>query len=418
MAAPAPAPARVLSARVRAAPAPAAPAEAPAEAPKEADKFLFMKALEGTAVADSGFFITGWLNGSYNATTVSNNNLPLSWTDRANRPMFQQGWVRFGKAIDTTKDEVQFGFQVDVLYGSDYRFTLPRGLFNGQLQNANGDQNFYGFDPIQHYASVYIPSIFEGTEFRVGRLYTPWGVESLEAVSTPLVTRSYAFNNCPPFTHSGVGMYTTFSKEWSGTFMVVNGNDIYFGASGEEWRGVGALKWTQPESGDNTITVAASVGRGAFNQNKPFAATTVALANEPFGRNNFNAFDIVWTSKLSDCLSTAVEAIYGYQTNVPPGAAALAANGTAHWASVAGYVFYDVSDEVRTTLRLEAFDDFQGSRTGFEGLYTAATAGISYKPCSDLIFRTEVRYDYNHDTRPFEGSRGLLGVFADVTLRF
>jgi hypothetical protein len=376
---------------------------------EEAPKYLFMRALEGTKFAEEGFYITGWLAGSYNFSSAAQNNLPLAWTDRANEPMFQQGWVRFGKAIDTKKDEVQFGFLADVLYGSDYRFTLPRGLFNSQERSADGEQNIYGVDPIQHYVSMYIPKFLgEGTEFRAGRL-------------TPLITRSYAFNSAPPFTHCGVGMYTTFSKEWSGTFMVVNGNDIYFGGAGQQWRGVGALKWTSPDEGRDTITVAASVGRGAFDPGHPYASSTFALANEPFGRNNFNAFDLVWTHKIDDTWSTAVEMIYGYQTNVVPAAAPGLGGpgaGTCHWASAAGYVFYNLSEQVTLTTRLEGFDDFQGQRTGFEGLYLSATAGVAYKPVPDVIFRTEARYDHNVETRPFEGDPGIFVLAAELIFRF
>lgn len=398
---------------------------APAPSSGDAEKYAFMRSLEGTKAGQTmeqhGLFITGWVAGSYNFSSAAQSNSPLAWTDRSNEPMLQQAWVRFGKAIDTKKDEFQLGFQADFLYGSDYRFTLPRGLLNGQLQNANGNQNIYGFDPIQHYIAAYVPGLFEGTEFRVGRVYTPWGVESLEAVSTPLITRSYAFNSSPPFTHSGVAAYVNFSKELSGTFMVANGNDIYFGASGQDWRGVGAVKWTSPDDGKTTVTFATSLGRGAFNAGSPYLAPTAALATEPFGRNNFNAFDLVVTRSINEQLSTAVELIYGYQSNVPAAAAPGKAgngSGTAQWASAAGYLFYKLSDEITLTTRLEGFNDFQGQRTGFEGLYLSATTGVSFKPAPGLIFRTEARYDYNIETRPFEGDPGIFVLAAELIFRF
>ncbi len=50
--------------------------------------------------------------------------------------------------------------------------------------------------------------------------------------------------------------------------------------------------------------------------------------------------------------------------------------------------------------RLEFFDDVQGQRTGFAGLYTAGTAGLTYKPRPWLWLRPEVRVDYNGESRP------------------
>jgi hypothetical protein len=49
-------------------------------------------------------------------------------------------------------------------------------------------------------------------------------------------------------------------------------------------------------------------------------------------------------------------------------------------------------------------------------LPTAVTAGLSYKPKSSIIFRPEIRYDYNGESRPFEGRHGLFT--ADLIVRW
>jgi hypothetical protein len=335
----------------------------------------------------------------------------------------QQAWVRIGRSvINTGTTEPTFGFQIDVLNGSDYRFTLPRGLFNSQLVNSvPGSQNLYGVDPIQHYVAMYVPTLFRGVEFRLGRLYTPWGVESLEAVSTPLLSRSYAFNFCPPFTHCGLGAYVTFSPEWSSVLMLVNGNDVYFGDPAEEMRFVGNLRWVQPGGGRNTVTIAASIGRGKFNPAfaTPPNQTTTALATEPFGRNNFNAFDLVYTHTFSPVFSYNLEAIYGYQTNVPQAALGVGSvNGFANWFSAAHYLFYTFSPKLTGILRYEDFDDFQGQRTGFPGLYMAVTGGLQYRLNKSMIVRPELRYERNFESAPFEGKHGLFSAASDLIIRW
>lgn len=403
---------------------PPKPAEPAAETPAAAsspDRWLLMRELQGTwagaALDDNRMSVSGWVTGSYNASSAAQNNAPVVWNDRANEFLMQQAWLRISRSVVTSgTTEPTFGFQADFLYGSDYRFTLPRGLFNSQLQNADGGMNLYGIDPIQHYLAAYVPTLFKGTEFRVGRLYTPWGVESLESISTPMISRSYAFNFSPPFTHCGAGAYVTFSPQWSAVFMAANGNDVYFGDPSEEWRFVGNVKWTQP-GGRNTVTLATSVGRGKFNRGEPYFAPTVALPVEPAGRNNINVFDVVWTHQIDPKLSYNFEAIYGYQRDVP-NLPTPAGAGTARWFSAAHYLFATLTPQVGANLRVETFWDFQGQRTGFEGMYTAVSGLIRYQPRKDVILRAEVRYDYNNETRPFEGDPALLSVAADLTLRF
>ncbi len=393
------------------------------------DRWWVMRELQGTwlgAFLDNNrMYISGWLEQSYTASTSPGpSNVTVVWNDRANEYLFQQGWIRFGRSVVTAgTTQPTFGFQVDILTGSDYRFSIPRGLLNSQLNNVTGAQNLYGVDLIQHYVNMYIPTMFRGTEFRFGRLYTPWGVESLEAVSTPLLSRSYAFNWSPPFTHCGLGMYSTITQEWSTVLMLVNGNDVYFGDPSEELRFVGNVKWTQP-GGRNTVTLATSLGRGKFNPAYPTPPyqTTVALATEPYGRNNFNAFDIVYTHAFSSVLSYNMEGIYGYQYNVPAAAMssppANGSNGFANWFSVAHYLFYTYSPKVGAILRFENFDDFQGQRTGYSGLFTAVTGGVQYRINKSMIVRPELRYDYNGQSTPYYGDHGLFTAAADLIIRW
>jgi hypothetical protein len=389
------------------------------------DRWWLMRQMQGTWLGtlfdDNRMYLTGWIEQSYTASTDKVTNGTVVWNDRANQYLLQQGWFRIGRSVVTSgSTSPSWGFQLDVLTGSDYRFTLPRGLFNSQLVNSTGAQNLYGVDPIQEYVSMYVPTLFRGVEFRLGRLYTPWGVESLEAVSTPLLSRSYAFNWSPPFTHCGLAAYVTFTQEWSGVFMLANGNDVYFGDPSEELRFVGNIRYVQP-GGRNTVTLATSLGRGKFNPAyaTPPQQSTVALATEPFGRNNFNAFDLVYTHMFNSVLSYNLEAIYGYQYNVPQDAMAVGSyNGFANWFSAAHYLFWTISPKWSSIIRYENFDDCQGQRTGFAGLYTALTTGVQYRINKSMIVRPELRYDDNLLQKPFEGHHGIFTAASDLIIRW
>lgn len=413
--------------------------EAEGAPPPADDRWYVMKHLQGgwlgTLMYDNRISFLGWTDQSYTGSTTAQSNIPVTWNDRANRYLLQQHWMRLERSIVTDSTTPTWGFRIDVLAGSDYRWSMMRGILDGQMINhqsvasptsqQQNFQNLYGLDPIQHYLNLYCPSI--KTEFRVGRLYTPWGVESLEAVSCPLPSRSYAFNWSPPFTHYGIGAYTTINDQWSMINMLVNGNDIMIGDPSEEMRYVGLLRWAK---GADSVAVATSMGRGKFNRGDPFHPnannpTTVGLSFEPLGRNNFNAFDLVWTHAFNSALSYNVELIYAYQYDAPifatgsfstPGALSF---GFANWYSAAHYLFYNFSDKVTGIVRGETFVDAQGQRTGFPGLYTAVTGGAQIRLTNSIIFRPEIRYDYCGQSRPFQGdSHDCVTAVADLIVRW
>jgi hypothetical protein len=397
--------------------------EATPGAPVLPERWWLMREVQGTWLGalldDNRLYLNGWVQTSFTASTDAVSNQPMVWNDRANEFLLQQSWVRLGRRVVTSgTTEPTFGFQADFLIGSDYRFTLPRGLWNSQLLNSTGANNLYGIDAIQHYVSLYIPTLFQGVEFRLGRLYTPvTALESLEGVTNPLLSRSYMFNY-DPFTHCGLAAYVTFNREWSAMLMLANGNDVYFGDPSEELRFVGSLKWTAPD-GRNILQYDTSMGRGKFVTAFPFSSPTVgALANDPEGKDNLNVpFDGLWTHVFSPRLTYNVEGLFGYQTNVP-GIARPNGYGTATWASVMHYVFYTIAPQWSAVFRFENFDDFQGQRTGFEGLYTEATGALIYRPYKGVQIRQELRYDYNAESAPFEGKHQLFTAATDLIVRW
>jgi hypothetical protein len=374
----------------------------PPEAPEDLWPLMenLQGTLPGTLLLDHGIRIYGWAAGSFTASTASSLNTPVVWNDKANEFLLQQFWTRFEKPVDTTSRTPTLGFRSDWLIGSDYRFTLPRGIFNNQLVENDGGPNNYGIDPIAFYGEAYFPGLFKGTGVKLGRWFTPFGVESLEAVSTPTISRSYAFNWAPPFTHTGAIATTKVTDTVTVAAGAVLGNDIFIDPA-DEGRFVGTVGWAAPD-GRNSVTFGTSIGRGSFNEAEQF--------------NNINVFDVVYTHKFNDRLSYTFETIYGYQNGVTlPDDGSVS---TAHWGSVVNYLFFTLSPRLTAMTRLEFFDDFEGSRTGFEGLYTALTVGAAFRPTPDVILRAEARVDYNGETKPFEGEHSIGTAALEFILRF
>lgn len=415
--------------------APKKPADAAAVPPTTPpDRWYLQRAYQGTGpgvcLDTERTSIYGWAQVSSTLSSVNNLNLPVSFNYRAGDPLLQQFWARINRSVVTTgTTEPTFGYNIDTIYGTDYRFTLARGLWNKQLTDRDGLPATYGFDPVQFYGEAYIPTIGRGLDVKVGRFYVPFGVESLEAVSTPFLSHTYTFSNAPPFTLTGLLCTQNLPYNLIVQFGLVTGEDIFIDPA-DEPTFIGTIQWSQPGN-RNIVKVGAIIGSAWFNQNDGFSGVA--------GNPNFNNLDIVWTHTFNPVLVTNVEAIYGYMNNIPDAVGRdgrAVPIGTANWFGVVGYASYTVSPQLIANIRAEVFDDPQGVRTltnpddtvdDTKGVYTALTLGVTYKPIRQpsnngiLLVRPEVRWDHNWDSKPFGGGgahSNLFTVGTDVILRW
>jgi hypothetical protein len=359
-----------------------------------------MKLLQGTgpgALLDTERMqLTGWIDVSFTASSAADSNLPLGFNWRANQFLLQQNWVRFERTVVTGgTTEPTFGFRTDwILPGSDYRFTVARGLFSGQLTARNGQPNLYGIDPIQFYGEAYFPTVARGLDVKVGRFFAQYGVEANDAPSNALLSHAYSFIY-DPFTHTGVLTTTKLTDAWTVQAGVVLGSDVFIDPA-DEPTFIGSVKWVRP-GGRDSLVVSAILGSGRFNQARDF--------------HNPEILDLVYTHQWGPRLNYTFESLLGYTTHVPD-------LGTTNWIGVVNYLTYNFTPRLSGTARLEFFDDAQGQRTGFPGLYTALTAGLSFKPRKEITIRPELRYDYNEESRPYENKHGLFTAASDLILRW
>lgn len=374
--------------------APAPPAAAPA------DRWMLMKSLQGTwpgwALDSNRMQVTGWTDMSFTASSTRYDQLPMGFNYLANQGALQQNWLRFERSVVTSgTSEPTVGFRIDtILPGIDYRFTLARGLFDGQLTANDGEPNTYGIDPIQFYVEGYFPTVGRGLDVKVGHFFAQFGVEANDAPSNALFSHGYTFIY-DPFTHTGVLTTLKLTDTWSVQSGLVTGCDIFIAPPATPTY-VGSVKWAPP-SGRDSVLFGVIVGTPRFNQAENF--------------HNPEVFDLVYTHRFNPRLLYTLDTLYGCTTNVPN-------IGFANWFGVVNYLTYDFTPRVSGTTRLEFFDDIQGQRTGFEGLYTAITAGLSFKPWKSIIIRPELRYDYNSESAPFEGKHGLFTAASDIILRW
>jgi Putative beta-barrel porin-2, OmpL-like. bbp2 len=369
---------------------------APAEEPEaEATKYFVQKLLEGTRFGQTldcrGVTLSGWAAMNYTASSTSRLNNPVFFNDHANAFQLNQVWLQAVKGIDTSKKERQFGYNVSAFYGRDYQFTLPRGLFSDQVADARQ----YGYDIVYHYGEMFLPNLGgEGSTVRVGRWGTLIGYEVIDAPNTPLVSKSYNFQY-NPFTHTGAMITTQWNENVSTYSGVVTGSDIWIDPAARATY-VGGVKYA-PKDGKGSVAFNTVIGPAEFDARE--------------GVTHFNSYNMLFTYNISDKLTYVLDATFSHADQ-------FAGVGSANWYGFANYFQYKISDKVASNLRVELFEDSKGVRTGFAGLYTAATWSLNVTPNDWAIVRPFVRYDYNSETRPFEGDPDLFTGGIELIFRY
>jgi hypothetical protein len=370
---------------------------APAVAAPE--RWPFMEALQGTypgwLLDGNRITISGWEDMSFTASSDRDAQLPMGWNFKANQFLLQSNWLRIDRPVDPTSTTPTVGFRSDTLLpGSDYRFTIARGLFDGQLTANHGFPNLYGIDPVQFYGEMYYPEVGRGLDVKIGRCFCQYGAESIDTTQNVLGSHSYSFIY-DPFTHTGFLTTLKLTDAWTVQNGLMTGTDIFIHPAARPTY-VGSVRWAPP-TGRDSVLFSVIIGPGRFEQDRHF--------------NNPEIFDLVYLHKFSERLTYTLDALFGVETNVPN-------IGTANWFAVDHYLTCTLAPRLSTTVRLEFFEDSQGQRTGFVGLYSALTAGVMFKPFKWMSLRPEVRYDYNSESRPFEDKHGLFTATMDLLVRW
>lgn len=377
------------------APAAAAPAangngtcDACEEKQDEKPKYFLEKVLEDTCLGQRGWKPYGWFQGSYTGSTARNRNLPITFNDMANEFLLNQVWIGASKEVDPSKKEFQLGGRAEIFYGSDARFTIPRGLFDYQVRN----NELYPFDIYQFYTEAFLPGVGpDGTTVRVGRFATHCSYEVTQGPAAPFLSRSYLFQ-ANPFTHTGVWAITPLTEDWTVSNGVAVGSDNFIDPTNRPTY-IGQLQW-KPKDGKTTVLFNTVLTDPRYDVDEAFL--------------HYNVYNLQWIHQPCDRLTLAVDATYSHTYNVP-------GIGFAGWYGAAGYASYKLTSKLTSQLRTEVFNDPTGFRTGSEGLYTGVTGGLAYSPCDWLMIRPSVRYDYNGESAPFEGKRYLwTGVFETI----
>jgi hypothetical protein len=358
------------------------------------------------------------------------------FTDKANTLLLNQILLTAQRPLDPKATDYDFGFKVQLMYGSDARYTHYLGEGDYWINELNQ------FTPVEAWATAHLPWLFSGgIDIKAGQYVTLEGAETIDPTTNYLYSHSYIFNFGIPFVHTGimtvshvdplVDVYAGVDSGVNTTFGRVNvANPAFHGGIG-----LNLL--------DGNLTILATTHIGPENPNTPIGIAGCGGCNP----NNTLRFlnDITATWKINDSWTLITDANYIHDDG-------LAADGRhPSGYGIAQYAIYTVNDWLKAVGRVEVWRDndnffvaaypgnfdFVNFEHGFFNTavfapapttYFEITGGLNISPTipqgtpllKSITFRPEVRYDAAlNNTTPFDGQsvpggRGFPGFGTGI----
>lgn len=352
---------------------------------------LAAMAMSGAVLADapklsevldaSGITVTGYVDAAYvhnsidpqaQSSNTSSGTLLNSFDDHKNSFDLKQASVTIA-----SQPKEGFGALVNLTAGSDADHIHSYPVSSGN--------NFDVTQAFVQYATGPFTAI-------AGKFNTLAGAEVIAPTGNTNITRSIAFLNAIPFTHTGVRF----------AFAPADTLTLYAGLNNG---------WDQQKDQNNEKTLELGA---AFTPNTMFSWTAQiyngkelegSLGFDPSKSTNRFLFDTVITVKPTDALSLVLNYDYGKQKDAGTDLNTLESKD-AKWNAIVGYVNYSFTDQWHMSLRGEVFNDKDLYRLGFidqddiaNGVITPSkktkefTLTVGYAPSANFEIRGEVRQD-------------------------
>lgn len=356
------------------------------------------------------------------------------FTDKANEPLLNQILVTAMRPLDPKATDYDFGFKLQIMYGSDARYTQ----YLGELGYAINDRS--QFSPIEAWAIAHTPWLFSGgIDIKAGQFVTSEGAETIDPTTNYFYSHSYIFNFGIPLMHTGVmtishvdplfDIYAGVTSGVNTTFGDVNvANPAFHGGIGLNLLG-------------GSLTILATTHIGAQTPNTNGTNNTIdfiTACNCNPGTTFRYLNDITATWKINDSWTLITDANLILDDGTYFNAAGTSTFHPSGY-GIAQYAIYTVNDWLKAVGRLEVWRDsdnffvaafpgnfdFVNAEHGFVNTsiaggplgggttYFEITGGLNIAPpipkgmplIQSITFRPEVRYDTSlNGTTPFDGA--------------
>jgi hypothetical protein len=351
--------------------------------------------------------------------------------DKSDDPTLNQIDLKLTREIPYSSDRFEIGFTVELIFGSDARYTQANGTnFYGSGYAHKRDLSFFvaggapttfiesggfpgqgdpenQFDFLQANLTLNLP-VGDGMMLTMGKMVAPLGYESIDPTKNLLYSHSFIFGLALPRTITGVTAGYRVDENWTVMGGVIVGWDQAFQDVNDTPSYIFQAGYRSSEDWDATIT-------------------TIFGPEQPDEDGDWRwIVDATWHWKWS-VFSFGAEGTIGYEPNVGTefrdvevAAFEFASlreftGKDAWWWGGAAYAsFYiDETEQFKLVGRVEYFNDAVGGLLFSSEVYSA-TVGLNIVPFPrheigrNLMIRPEVRYDYALD-EVFDGGGGLEG---------
>jgi Putative beta-barrel porin-2, OmpL-like. bbp2 len=355
------------------------------------------------------------------------------FTDKANTPLLNQILLTAQRPLDPKATGYDFGVKLQLMYGSDARYTTYLGESDYWINELNQ------FSPIEAWGVLHTPWLFSGgIDIKAGQFVTLEGAETIDPTTNYFYSHSYIFQFGTPFFETGV----------LGIFHVDPLVDIYAGIDSGVNTTFGDVNVAHP-------SFVGGIGLNLLGGNLTILATTHIGADTPNTNGTNNTLDIIAechcnpgdtlrflnditaTWKINDSWTLITDANYIHDDGTYTNASGF---GTFHpdGYGIAQYAIYTVNDWLKAVGRAEVWRDndnffvaafpgnfdfvnaahgfintsIPGGPLGGGTTYFEITGGLNIAPpipkgtplIQSITLRPEVRYDTSlNGTTPFDG---------------
>ena len=355
----------------------------------------------------------GWFEPTLNFSTSAHRNEPEANDAYSNRLEMNQ-FVLYAERLPESvqRDHLDWGYHLTALVGTDYRFTMGKGYFSGQLLS---DHRQYGFDPALEYVDLYFPEVADGLNLRLGRFISVPGIEAQLAPNNYIFSHSllYAID---PFTDTGLMATFKLNDQWLMQFGITSGHDVAPWTADAKPSGTACLNFTTASVNDNFYVCANGINDGKY------------------AYNNLQQYDATWYHKFSKTVHMATEAWYMYERDVPaiggriqPETGANAAyclpgeqRCTASEYALVNFLQKELSAHNFVSFRCDFLDDKKGQRTGYATRYSENTISWTHWIGTTIQIRPELRFDRAWDRKAYDNGQrhNQLTLASDLIFHF
>jgi len=308
------------------------------------------------------------------------NNGPVTFIDRSNEYLMNQAYVYVDRPTNTDCRVFDIGGRVDLLYGTDARFTLAEGLDDHIVSDSAS--RFYKMSIPQLYAEAAIGNL----AVQMGRFYTILGYETVTAPDNFFISHSYNMQYGEPFTHTGV-----LAR--------------YEGSHGVTLAGGFTRGWNNWEDNNDDLDVIAGINWTSDDARRSLSASMTTGAEDDLGQNDRTLATVVLEQALGSHVNYVFHSDYGFENN------GVGADQDAEWYGFVNYLTWDINHCWSLGTRYEWFSDDDGVRVVGRGSpdllppghWQDIAVGVNYRPRDNWLVRSEARWDWVEQLVPLPG---------------